>query len=79
MKPATNDLYPVLRRRYSTVEQLGRVINRSRTSVWRRLKGEVEFTAGDMFLILDDLIRRGFETEKSPEVYKKYFETEASE
>lgn len=77
MKPATNHEHARLRRCYDRIEDLGRVINRGRTTVWRKLKGETDFTAGEMFLILRDLVSRGIETTIEPATYKKYFEREA--
>ena len=74
MKASTNNSYPELRRCYDRIDDLGRVINRKRTTVWKKLKGETEFTAGEMFLILRDLVARGIEETVEPATYKKYFE-----
>lgn len=74
MKASTNNAFPELRRCYDRIDDLGRVINRKRTTVWKKLKGETEFTAGEMFLILRDLVARGIEETVEPATYKKYFE-----
>lgn len=74
MKSATNNEHADLRRCYDTILDLGRVINRGRTTTWRKLKGETEFTAGEMYLILRDLVSKGIEQTIEPATYKKYFE-----
>lgn len=71
MKASTNNSFPELRRCYDRIDDLGRVINRKRTTVWKKLKGETDFTVGEMFLIL---VARGIEETVEPATYKKYFE-----
>ena len=78
MKTGTNSYYPNLRRAYASLEELGRVINRNRRTVWCKLNGKSEFTATEMFLILDDLTRRGIIENKQPDNYKLYFTKEGA-
>ena len=74
MKVAHFTTFPLLRQNYTTVTELGNVINKCRCSTLKRLNGELPFSGREKELIIDDLIRRGLEAEKSPETYKKYFE-----
>ena len=73
MKTGRFDTFPRLRRSYDTAEALGGIINKGRRSVLRKLKGDQRFTPTEQGLIIDDLIRRGLETDKEPETFEKYF------
>lgn len=73
MKSARNNQHADLRRCYDRIDDLGLVINRGRTTVWRKLKGETPFTAGEMLLILRDLVSKGIEQSIEPATYNKYF------
>lgn len=73
MRQTNNTSFPLLRRSYGSAAELGGIINRGRDAIFKRLKGDVPFTAREKELILNDLIRKGLESEKNPETYKKYF------
>lgn len=73
MRQTDRTTFPLLRRTYGSAAELGGIINRGRDAIFKRLKGDVPFTAREKELILNDLIRKGLETEKNPETYKKYF------
>lgn len=47
--------YPMLRRSYGTLEELGRVINRGTAAMQKRMNGKIEFTNREKELILKDL------------------------
>ena len=73
MKIRDYSAFPQLRQQYDTLADIGEVINRGKTTVCHRLSGASSWKAKEKCLILDDLIRRGVETEKTPETFKKYF------
>lgn len=73
MKQGKNAAFPVLRRQYDDLRQLGAIINRGRVTVCQRLSGASPWKATEKELILEDLIKRGIETEKSPATFSKYF------
>ena len=74
MRQAEFNNFALLRQTYGSIAELGTVINKRRCATFQRLKGERQFSGREKELIIDDLIRRGLEAEKSPETYKKYFE-----
>ena len=74
MRQAEFNNFALLRQTYRSIVELGVVINKGRCATFQRLKGERQFSGREKELIIDDLIRRGLEAEKSPETYKKYFE-----
>lgn len=74
MRQAEFNNFALLRQIYGSIAELGTVINKRRCATFQRLKGERPFSGREKELIIDDLIRRGLEAEKSPETYKKYFE-----
>ena len=74
MRQAEFNNFALLRQIYGSIAELGTVINKRRCATFQRLKGERQFSGREKELIIDDLIRRGLEAEKSPETYKKYFE-----
>lgn len=57
MKVKKYDSLPLVRQYYETLDDLGRIINRSRVTVFRKLEKE-SFTQREKELIADDLIRR---------------------
>lgn len=71
MRTGFYQTYPLLRREYTNLNELSKVINRSKTTVFRRLSLE-EFTPNDKRLIAEDLIRRGKGT-NAEEIIKEYF------
>lgn len=73
MRQAEFNNFALLRRHYTNITELGNVINKCRCSTFQRLKGERQFSGREKELIIDDLIRKGLEVEKSPETYQKYF------
>lgn len=70
MREGIYQTYPLLRRQYDSLDDLGAVINRSRLTIFRRLNGE--FTQREKELIAKDLISRGVENDIK-ETIKKYF------
>lgn len=58
MRVCKHTSYPELRRAYSTMEELGKVINRSDRYVKTVLSGKKPFTAMEWDLIKKDLERR---------------------
>lgn len=70
MREGIYQTYPLLRRQYDSLDDLGAVINRSRLTIFRRLNGE--FTQREKELIAKDLINRGVENDIK-ETIKKYF------
>lgn len=77
MKTTRYTTHAALRREFDTLEALGAIINRGETTVCHRLSGKTPWTATEKGLIIDDLIRRGVETARTPETFKKYFGGEA--
>ena len=73
MRQSNYTSFPLLRRSYGSAAELGGIINRGRDAIFQRLRGDVPFTAREKELILNDLIHRGLEAEKSPDIYEKYF------
>lgn len=73
MKTTRYTTHAALRREFDTLEALGAIINRGETTVCHRLSGKTPWTATEKGLIIDDLIRRGVETARTPETFKKYF------
>lgn len=73
MKTTHYTNHAALRREFDTLEALGAIINRGVTTVCHRLSGKSSWTATEKGLIIDDLIRRGIETDRTPETFKKYF------
>lgn len=71
MKVQAHNTFPELRRRYDSLDDLGRVINRTRVTVFRKLLNE-SFTQREKELISNDLISRGIETGVK-ETIEKYF------
>lgn len=65
--------FAMLRLRYNRAEDIGKVINRGRVAVLQRLKGEIPWRSSEKELIIDDLIRKGIEKDRSPDVIEKYF------
>ena len=47
--------YPVLRRSFSRISEIGEVINRSDSYIKKRMNGSEEFTRREKVLILDAL------------------------
>lgn len=79
MKPRKYNYYPNLRRVYSKAEQIAAIINRHPVTVINKLSGKSDFTAAEMFLILDDLTRKGIIENKQPDIYKLFFTKESDE
>lgn len=77
MKTTRYTTHAALRREFDTLEALGAIINRGETTVCHRLSGKSSWTATEKGLIIDDLIRRGIETDRTPETFNKYFGGEA--
>ena len=73
MKATRYTTHAALRREFDTLEALGAIINRGVTTVCHRLSGKTPWTATEKGLIIDDLIRRGVETARTPETFNKYF------
>ena len=73
MKATRYTTHAALRREFDTLEALGAIINRGETTVCHRLSGKTPWTATEKGLIIDDLIRRGVETARTPETFNKYF------
>ena len=73
MKTTRYTTHAALRREFDTLEALGAIINRGETTVCHRLSGKTPWTATEKGLIIDDLIRRGVETARTPETFNKYF------
>lgn len=71
MKTQSHNTLPELRRAYDSLDDLGRVINRTRVTVFRKLLNE-SFTQREKELISNDLISRGIETGVK-ETIEKYF------
>lgn len=76
MKSGTNNYYPNLRRAYANLDEIGQIINRNRRTVWATLNGKRDFSANEMFLIMDDLVKKGLIENKQPDNYKLYFTKE---
>lgn len=77
MKTTVYTKHAALRREFDSLEELGAIINKGVTTVCHRLSGKSSWKAREKALILDELMRRGIEAEKSPEIYEKYFGGEA--
>lgn len=73
MKTRDYTTHAALRREFDTLEELGAIIDKGETTVCHRLSGKTPWRAFEKSLIIDELIRRGVETEKSPDTFKKYF------
>ena len=73
MKMCEFTTFAMLRLRYDRAEDIGKVINRGRVAVLQRLKGEIPWRPSEKELIIDDLIRKGIEKDKGPDVIEKYF------
>ena len=71
MRAGTYDTFPLLRRSYASADALGKIINRSRVTVIRKLAYN-EFTQKEKELIAKDLIDRGLE-EDVKDIIQKYF------
>lgn len=73
MRTVKHNLFPLIRQNYDNLEELGNVINKGVTATWQKLKGERQWKSREKEMIIDDLIRRGIEAERSPETFEKYF------
>lgn len=71
LRAGTHDTFPLLRRTYESADEIGKIINRNRITVFRKLAYN-EFTQRDKELIAKDLIDRGIE-EDVKDIIQKYF------